>query len=256
LGRYAPFATLAAVAALGGALFVVNSVNNPADVPASIAQDPGDPAAPSAPPLLAAPAPGAVNPPAPANAQDTDTQNADPRDDANPGAGAAAPEPPAVDEKSYAGRSAGNEVTIAIAVKDGRAVGYVCDGEKIEAWFEGTLEGERLDLRGGDGSTITGTATPASTFGAVTIGRTSYPFSAAGVEAPAGLYEGNASVRGVTARLGWIVTADGSVTGVANLAGRRGPAPALDPADPYLVEVDGVPVAVSVIDGGDAVIRR
>jgi hypothetical protein len=266
LGRYAPFATLAAVAALGGALFMVNSVNNPANVPVSITQDPGDPAAPSAPPPLAAPAPGAVNAPAPANAQDAnsqnadtqnaDTQNADPRDDANPGDGAAAPEPPAVDEKSYAGRSAGNEVTIAIAVKNGRAVGYVCDGEKIEAWFEGTLGGERLDLRGGDGSTITGTATPASTFGAVTIGRTSYPFSAAGVEAPAGLYEGNASVRGVTARLGWIVTADGSVTGVANMAGRRGPAPALDPAAPYLVEVDGVPVAVSVIDGGDAVIRR
>jgi hypothetical protein len=243
MGRYAPFATLAAVAALGGALFVVNSVNNPADVPASVEQGPGQ-GDPSAPPLLAAPgSPGAQGTPDDAAARAPEPPPA--------------PEPPAVAERSYTGRSAGDEVTVAIAVKNGRAVGYVCDGHKIEAWFEGTLSGERLDLRGGDGrNTLTGSVTPSSTLGSVTIGKKTYPFAASGVEAPAGLYEGNASVRGVTARLGWIVTGDGSVTGVANMAGRREPAPALDPADPYAVEVDGVPVAVSAIDGGDAVISR
>ena len=237
MARYAPFATLAAVAALGGALFVVNEVNNPANVPGVVGESPGGPAAPPVPPILAAPA---APPPAPAVEPPP------------------AAEPPVVAEQSYAGRTAGDEATVAIAVKDGRAVGYVCDGDEIEAWLEGTLEGDLLTLRGADGSTatVTGTSTAAATLGTVTVGGKKWPFSAAGVEAPAGLYEGNASVRGVATRVGWIVTGDGEVTGVANSAGRRGPAPALDPADPYAVEVNGVPVAVSVIDGGDAVIRR
>jgi hypothetical protein len=230
MARYAPIATLAAVAALGGALFVVNEVNNPANVPTVAEQAAGD-----APPVpAAAPAPAAPAPAAPA-----------------------APEAPAVVEQAYTGRSAGNEVTVAIAVKDGRAVGYICDGDKIEAWLEGTLRGGTLTLEGADGkSTVNGTSTGSATLGSVVVGGREWPFSAAGVEAPAGIYEGNASVRGVATRVGWIVSGDGSVVGVANSGGRRGPAPALDPADPYAVEVDGVAVAVSAIDGSDAVVRR
>jgi hypothetical protein len=265
MARYAPFATLAAVAALGGALFVVNVVNNPANVPSVVEQSPGagDPGA-APPPVLAAPAPEAADPeiadPEIADPEIADPEVADP-DATDPGAAAldsVAPSPPAVAEQSYAGRSAGNEVTVAIAVKEGRAVGYVCDGDTIEAWLEGTLEGETLSLRGSDGSTatVTGTSTAAATLGTVSVGGQEWPFSAAGVEAPAGLYEGNASVRGVATRVGWIVTPDGAVTGVSNSAGRRAPAPALDPADPFAAEVNGVPVAVSVIDGGDAVILR
>ena len=55
-------------------------------------------------------------------------------------------------EKAYAGRTAGNEVTVAIAVKDGRAVGYVCDGKKIEAWLEGTLRARTSRSRARTGS--------------------------------------------------------------------------------------------------------
>ncbi|OLT09506.1 hypothetical protein BJF78_30575 [Pseudonocardia sp. CNS-139] len=213
-----------AVAALGGALFVVNEVNNPANVPTFAEQPAGAPAPPdayaaadpyAAPDLAAAPVPpAAAPPPAP--------QPSAPQP----------PEPPAVDEQAYAGRSAGDEVTVAIAVEDGRAVGYVCDGDAIESWFEGTLEGDRLNLQGGDGSTLTGTTTEAAAHGTVTIDGEELPFSAAGAEGPAGLYEGNASVRGVVTRVGWIVTNDGAVTGVATRDGRRGPAPALDPATP------------------------
>src|SRR6185503_14032415 len=106
MSRFAPLLTLLAVAVLGGALFTLNVVNSPAN-------STGTPSAATASLPPAAPPPAA------------------------PPATSAPPAAAAVAEKAYAGRSAGNEVTVAIAVKDGRAVGYVCDGKKVEAWLEG-----------------------------------------------------------------------------------------------------------------------
>jgi hypothetical protein len=76
------------------------------------------------------------------------------------------------------------------------------------------------------------------------------------IEAPAGLYEGRANVRGVATRIGWIVDGEGDVTGVANAGGARRPAPALDPANPTAVRINGVPVEVTPLGGDDRVIRR
>jgi hypothetical protein len=164
----------------------------------------------------------------------------------------------AVAEKAYAGWTSGREASVAIAVKDGRAVAYVCDGKAMEAWLEGTLRGDRLTLESKDGlTTITGTADGSSSTGTVkTNGAQAWSYAAEGVDAPAGLYEGRADVRGVATRVGWVVTGDGEVTGVASAAGERRPAPALDPASPGGVTIDGVPVAVSALDGGSPVIRR
>ena len=75
---------------------------------------------------------------------------------------------PVVAEKAYTGRSAGNEVTVAIAVKDGKAVAYVCDGKKIEAWMEGTLAGGQLTLEGKTGS-LAATVSDKATLGSVTV---------------------------------------------------------------------------------------
>ncbi len=217
MARFAPLTTVAAVAALGGALLLANTLQT----------------APA--PAAASSAVGAVAPAVVA-----------------PGVVA-----PAVTERVYAGRSAGNEVTVAIAVKDGRAVGYVCDGDEVEAWLEGTLAGDTLTLSGTDGgATITGTVTDGASLGAVTVDGTEWPFAAQGVEAPAGLYEGRADVRGVATRIGWIVDGAGNVTGVASAGGQRRPAPALDPADPEAVTLGGEPVAVTALDGADAVIGR
>jgi hypothetical protein len=170
---------------------------------------------------------------------------------------AAAPAAPAVAEAAYTGRSAGNEVTVALAVKDGRAVAYVCDGKKVEAWYEGTLEGAELQLSGADGKPgITATVTDSATLGTVTVGGEDLPFAAKGVEAPAGLYEGRAAVRGVLTRIGWIVDEDGDVTGVANSGGARRAAPSLDPENPAATRIDGVPVTVTSLDGSVPVIGR
>ena len=232
MARFAPLITLGTVAALGGGLLLINTtVVGPQAVTG---------AAVAAPPAAAAEvAPGAAP------------------DAVPPAAAAPAPAAPAVAEAAYTGRSAGNEVTVALAVKDGRAVAYVCDGKKVEAWYEGTLEGPDLQLSAADGKPgITATVTDAATLGTVTVGGKDLPFAAEGVAAPAGLYEGRGNVRGVLTRIGWIVDEDGKVTGVANAGGTRRPAPALNPDDPTATRIDGVPVTVTALDGADQVIGR
>jgi len=227
--RYAPILTLLVVAALGAVLLVVNAFSAPGanvaattPVASSAAVEPAPVAEPVPPPP----------PPTPA------------------------PPPPVVAEKAYAGRSSGNEVTVAVAVKDGRAVAYVCDGKQIEAWLEGSLVGDQLSLTGTKDptATITGTVTDAAALGSVAVGGKQWPYAAKGVEAPGGIYEGRANVRGVATRIGWIVEGDGQITGAARPAGaaQPQPAPAFDPAAPDAVTLDGVEVAVSAV-GGDFV---
>jgi len=226
--RFAPLLTLLAVAVLGGALLTLNVVNSPANSTGTPSA-----AAASQPAVAAAPPPAA------------------------PPATSAPPAAPAVAEKAYAGRSAGNEVTVAIAVKDGRAVGYVCDGKKIEAWLEGTLSGSDLALKSKDGkSTIDATADDKQSFGTVAVSGKEWPFAAKAASSPAGLYEGRAQVRGVLNRIGWIILPDGSQTGVRESGRDTLAAPVLDPTRPDAVVIDGVPVAVRTIGGSDAVIAR
>jgi hypothetical protein len=237
--KYAPLATLVAVVLLGGALLVANMLSDPANRTTAVAEAPAPAAAPASVATVAAP----------------------PSEWAAAASAASAPpaaEPPAapvVTEKAYTGRSSGNEVTVAIAVKDGRAVAYACDGKKIEAWLEGTLAGDRLTLQGKT-SSITATMDEKATFGMVTVDGKEWPFAAKGVESPAGLYEGRGTLAGVATRVGWIVDENGGVTGVQTTNGTRQPAPPLDPTDLAATRVGDAPVAVTVISGDDPVIPR
>jgi hypothetical protein len=228
--KYAPLATLLSVVLLGAALLVVNMLGTPDTAPSQAAAAQVTPTAPAV-----------VGPTAPAAA---------PSDPPEPTA-----QPPVVAEKAYTGRSAGNEVTVAVAVKDGRAVAYVCDGKKVEAWMEGTLAGDALSLTGKT-SSIIGTVDEKASFGTVVVDGKEWPFSARGVAAPAGLYEGRGILRGVATRVGWIVDGDGKVTGVVNRDGRRSAAPALDPDAPGATRIDGTPVTVKAIAGDDTVVPR
>ena len=222
---YAPLLTLVVVAALGAVLFVANSLAEPVTQTVDRAGPGGEQR------------PGRTSCPA------------------------AAPEP-APHRRSWSRRSSpgdlGNEVTVAVAVKDGRAVAYVCDGKKIEAWLEGTLVGDQLALRGAKDATITGTVTEAATLGSVSVGGKQWPYAAQGVQAPAGIYEGRASVRGVATRIGWIVEGSGRVTGGARAAGSPEPAPAppFDPAAPGTASLEGVPVSVTAVGGDFAALVR
>ncbi len=231
--RFAPLLTLLAVVVLGGALFALNILGDPGNKN-------GRPSAA----VDAASATAAAPPPTPAP----------PAGGAGGATAAAAPAAPAVAEKAYAGRSSGKEVTVAIAVKNGRAVAYVCDGKRTEAWLEGTVSGSDLSLKSADGaSTIVGTVDEAESLGTVAVGDKEWPYTAKSVTAPAGLYEGRASVKGVLNRIGWIVLPDGTQTGVLMKGNELDPAPPLNPAQPNSVVIDGVPVTVRTIGGGDAV---
>jgi hypothetical protein len=224
--KYAPLATLVAVVLLGAGLLVANMLSNPANQ------------------TTAAPAPSAAAAAAPGEPAAAEPAPAEP-----------APVEPAVVEKAYTGRSAGNEVTVAIAVKNGKAVAYACDGKKIEAWLEGTLTGDSLSLSGKT-SSITATLDDKASFGTVTVDGKEWPFSAKGVASPAGLYEGRGNVDGVAARVGWIVQEDGSVTGVENAGGSPKPAAALDPTNLGATMSDGSPVTVTALDGASTVVQR
>lgn len=224
--KYAPLATLVAVVLLGAGLLVANMLSNPANRTA------------------AAPAPSAAAAAAPGQPAAAEPAPPEP-----------APAEPVVVEKAYTGRSAGNEVTVAIAVKNGKAVAYACDGKKIEAWLEGTLTGDSLSLSGKT-SSITATLDDKASFGTVTVDGKEWPFSAKGVASPAGLYEGRGNVDGVAARVGWIVQEDGSVTGVENAGGSPKPAAALDPTNLGATMSDGSPVTVTALDGASTVVQR
>jgi hypothetical protein len=160
-----------------------------------------------------------------------------------------------VAEKAYTGRSSGNEVTVAIAVKNGKAVAYACDGKKIEAWLEGTLTGDTLSLSGKT-SSLTGTLDDKATFGTITVDGKEWPFSAKGVSSPAGLYEGRGVLRGVAARVGWIVDDNGNVTGGAKVGDEQQPAPPLPNPAPGSLPVDGGTLTVTALDGNAVVIQR
>ena len=226
--KYAPLATLVTVVLLGVGLLVANMLSTPGTAtPAAAAAS-----APQAPP----PEPDAAPPPA-----------------APPAPEAPAPAAAAVTEKAYTGRSAGNEVTVAIAVKDGKAAAYVCDGKKIEAWMEGTLTGDQLTLQGKT-SNLTATVSEKATLGSVTVNGAEWPFAAKGVNAPAGLYQGRGVLKGVAARVGWIVEENGNVTGLAAVGNGIAPAPVIDPKAPAAITVDGVVMTVEPVGGDQSVV--
>jgi hypothetical protein len=228
--KYAPLATLVAVVLLAAVLLVANMMTTP---------ESGQNAAARA--AAAAPSPARAAAPAPAA----------------PPAAAPAPAPaaPVVAEKAYTGRSAGNEVTVAIAVKDGKAVAYVCDGKKVEAWMEGTLAGDTLSLQGKT-SSLAATVSEKATLGSVTVDGAEWPFSAKGVTAPAGLYQGRGVLKGVAARVGWIVEENGNVTGLAVVGNGVAPAPVIDPKAPAAITVDGVVMTVEPVGGDQPVVAR
>lgn len=165
-----------------------------------------------------------------------------------------APVGPTLTEAVFTGRSSGNELTVAVGVKDGRAAGYLCDGNTVEAWLEGDLVGDQLTLHGRNADTVlTATVDQRSVLGNLTAGGTVRPFSAQIATGPAGLFQSRRTVEGITTRIGWIVLPDGTQVGVRNRNSERGPAPPLDPITLFAAE-DGKPIPVERLSGASTVL--
>ncbi|MEV6298914.1 protein kinase [Actinoplanes sp. NPDC051861] len=129
---------------------------------------------------------------------------------------------------TYAAHLAGGNGTLSLAVRDGRAVGYLCDGAQMEAWLKGTVTGAQVSLSGRDGAAITGTLERRTVTGTVTHGTRAVEFALPLVSAPSGLYRAAARLRDAEVKGGWIVLPDGSQVGVLTTDGVPGPAPSLD----------------------------
>ena len=160
----------------------------------------------------------------------------------------AAPSPEVPARADYAGRVTGGGASVAVSVRDGHAIAYLCDGKKVEAWLQGVTTGGKLDLKGAKNSGLTGSFDATSATGTVTAAGKTWQFTAPTAKKPAGLYRATPKVAGKTAKAGWIVQPDGSQVGILTTDDVPAPAPVLDPAA-ATAAVGGAPVTAEAITG-------
>ena len=155
---------------------------------------------------------------------------------------------PAGPPVTYAGNVVGGGATIAIAVKDGKAIAYLCDGRSAEAWLQGTAQNGALNLTGADAASLTGTYANGVANGVVTAVGRDFSFSVGTVEPPSGLYRASATVASAQIIDGWIVLADGTQVGTQRKGTTITAAPRLNlPAKTAVV--DGVTINATMLDG-------
>jgi serine/threonine-protein kinase len=157
--------------------------------------------------------------------------------------------PPVVEAPTtYAGNVGGGGATIAIAVKDGKAIAYLCDGRSAEAWLQGTAQAGTLALTGAGNASLAGNYANGVATGTVTAAGREWTFSVGTVQAPSGLYRASADVANAQVVGGWIVLADGTQVGTQRQGDQVTPAPRLNLPDRTAV-LNGVTVNAIQIDG-------
>jgi hypothetical protein len=160
----------------------------------------------------------------------------------------------AVVEAVYAGRSAGNQVTLAVVTDGDKAAGYVCNGRTVQAWLQGSVNGNQVTLTGHDGASLTGTLSGVAMFGMVSPGAgVSFPFSAELSPRPAGVYQARITVDGLATRIGWAVLPSGIQLGVAVAGTTKYAAPPLDLSDDSFT-LDGISYTASAVAGNQTVV--
>ncbi|HEY6595199.1 MAG TPA: hypothetical protein VI011_14065 [Asanoa sp.] len=186
--RTAPLLTLLAGLGVGAVLFVANTiVSQPHKAPPRSGTA-VQAAATRAAPTSAAPSAATTAPPAAAVKKITAT---------------------------WAGKVDGGKASIAIAAKEGVAVAYLCDGNRVEGWLRGTAADGKLSLSGENGDRLTGTFGNGRAEGSVSVGRWTWTFDVKTVTKPSGLYRATANVRNAEVVGGWIVV-DGRQVGAVD----------------------------------------
>jgi hypothetical protein len=160
----------------------------------------------------------------------------------------------AVVEAVYAGRSSDNEVTLAVVTDGNKAAGYVCNGRNVEAWLQGSVQGNQVSLTGLHGAGLTGSLSGLAMFGTVTSSAgQSFPFSAELSPEPAGVYQARVTVNGLATRIGWAVLPNGMQMGVAVAGTTKYPAPPLNLITNSFT-LGGATHTASDVDGDDTVV--
>ncbi|WP_327322692.1 hypothetical protein OG735_09510 [Streptomyces sp. NBC_01210] len=152
---------------------------------------------------------------------------------------APSPTPTPAPDSAYAGRTADDTAAVSVSVRDGKAIGYFCDGKSQESWLKGDVEDDgSMRLTGGNGARLDGVLRAGKIDGTVEIRDRTWQFSAAKAVRPSGLYRATAEVRGAKIDGGWIVLPDGRQVGILNRDGKPAAAPRIDPGAGTVV-VDG-----------------
>src|SRR5688572_12920643 len=89
---------------------------------------------------------------------------------------------------TFAGKVNGGAATLAIAVKEGKAIAYLCNGRTLESWMQGEAAGGQMNLAGTQEGTLTATFDTNGATGSVSAAGRSFTFQIKPVEAPSGLY--------------------------------------------------------------------
>lgn len=145
-----------------------------------------------------------------------------------------------VPNANYAGRTDDDSASVAVSVRDGKAVAYFCDGRYKEAWLKGDVKDDgSMKLTGKNGAELDGTLQQGKRIrGTVEDQGRHYAFTADKAVKPSGLWRATATVRGAKVEGGWIVLPNGRQVGVVDRDGKPTPAPRIDPAT-GAVTVDG-----------------
>jgi hypothetical protein len=132
----------------------------------------------------------------------------------------------------YAGRSSGDQVTVAITVTGRQAAAELNAGLASQVSLRGSVNGSQVTLTGQNGAVLTASLSGLAMFGMVTPDAgVSLPFSAGLSPRPAGVYQARITVDGLATRIGWAVLPDGTQLGVAAAGATRYAAPPLDLSD-------------------------
>ncbi len=216
-----PLITLAAAAALGVGILIVNISQEPEPAP------PGKPGAAS---TTTAPVTAAPQPPAPTT-----------------------PPAPAFPAKAdYVGKipiANGGVITLEITVEGDKAVAYACDGNTVESWMRGPAVNGTVSLANKDKtSRLEGRLDGTAVVGTLWIGEKKWDFTAEQAQPPAGLYVYEQG--GI--RSSWIIDSTGKATGVLRLDdGSTVPAPGL--ATDGSAVIGGRTVTATRVQGGSDV---
>jgi hypothetical protein len=189
-----PLVTLVTAALVGAGLLTANALTDPArtraEVPASAA-------------TTAAAVPAAATTPTTAPPSSTTTASVSATTTTTAVTTTAAAAYPA--EAVYVGRDANRRISVAVAVRDGKAAAYVCDGKSLESWLTGTVSGDTATLSSGSDRLLAEHDAGWLDVTGTVRGRALYIRAKLASE-PAGLYRLSAT-DGTT--IGWIISVDG-----------------------------------------------
>jgi hypothetical protein len=138
--------------------------------------------------------------------------------------------------------------SLAISINDGKAIAYLCDGKRLEAWLKGTATDGSLALTGKNGATLVGRFSKSQATGTVTVRDRTTDFRIKAVKKPSGLYRFAAKVRDAEIVGGWIVLDNGSQVGLATVSGVQTRPSALD-LTTRTAKINGIMVSAVSADG-------